>query len=65
MLLKIDLTFGVTPSYLVRIEHILCVFDEKNIFDEKVFFRSKISDFDQNFRHFEYFQDSSESIVIR
>ena len=26
--------------------------NEKNIFDEKLFFRSKISDFDQNFKHY-------------
>ena len=43
------------PSYLVRIEHILCVFGKNNILMKKYFFDQKISDFDQNFQHFEYF----------
>ena len=41
---KFNLTFGVfgvIPSYLVRMEHIWCVFGKNKIFDEKYFFRSQ------------------------
>ena len=43
---KINLTFGVfgvIPSYLVRIEHILWKNNEKIFFDEKLFFRPQKS----------------------
>ena len=47
---KSILTFGVLGvirSYLVIILHILCVFGKIKIFDVKIFFRRKISDFNQ------------------
>ena len=45
---KINLTFGVfgvIPSYLVSMEHILFTKYEKIIFDEKIIFRSTKSKF--------------------
>ena len=55
---KINLTFGVfgvIPSYLVRIEHIWCVFRKTKKFDEKIFFQSQNLRFQSIFLAFSKF----------